>query len=108
QSKRANVLQALDHFQETRGFGWAWWLTQPGQRCPPPVRRYDEQRIELLSLLLGESFGEGGEHLLLRPAASFPAKPFQGRDSRQDHMAGTQFLNQGFHQYHALIGAQRD
>ena len=59
-------------------------------------------------MLLGESFGEGGEHLLLGPAASFPAKPFQGRDSRQKHMACAQFLDQGFHQHNPLIGAECD
>src|SRR6266566_2798607 len=87
QPECANVVQALDHFQKTGGFGWPWWFTQPCQRCPPTIRGYDEERIELLSLLIGEPFREGGEHLPLRPAAGFPAKPFQGRDGRQEHMA---------------------
>lgn len=88
QSKGANVLQALDHFQKTGGFGRPRWLTQPCQRRPPSICRYDEERIELLFLLLRKTLGEGGEHLVLRPAASLPSQPFQGRDSRQDHMAG--------------------
>ncbi len=61
---------------------WRVWLALVAHAAtkgrPPSVRRHDEERVELLPLLLGETLGEGGEHLLLRPATGFPAQPFQG------------------------------